>query len=108
MKDTTDVRCGMEPAAFAPAPAPGAVNGKRSNRRRVTGIECLEERCCPSAVDVWLGGAGVFSDSSKWNLGVVPNNSPTQTYNAEIPADSNVTLDINATIDNLALDARVP
>jgi hypothetical protein len=88
--------------------------GKRSGRRRSCAIECLEERCCPSTVDIWLGGAGNYSNPANWSLGVVPNNGnlvggqPAR-FTVEIANgqhnNSEVTLDINATIDNLAIDA---
>ncbi len=68
-------------------------------------LECLEGRCCPSTVDLWTGGTGNYSDATKWSLGFAPTNGPADTYTAEIPADSTVTLDMNATIDNLTLDS---
>ncbi|MGC1722661.1 MAG: hypothetical protein WA746_27095, partial [Isosphaeraceae bacterium] len=85
--------------------------GKRSKRQRPTAFEFLEERCCPSTLDLWTGGGGtnLYSNAANWSLGVVPNNgnsylgSPT-TFNVEIPAASAVTQDISATIDNLTLD----
>jgi large repetitive protein len=88
---------------------PGAA-GKRSNRRRTTALECLEERCCPSTVDIWLGGAGNYSNAANWSLGVVPNNGNSYngepaTFTVEIANSSAVTLDINPTIDNLTIDA---
>ena len=88
---------------------PGAA-GKRSNRRRTTAFECLEERCCPSTVDLWLGGAGNYSNAANWSLGVVPNNGNSYdgqpaTFTVEIANSSAVTLDINPTIDNLSIDA---
>ena len=51
------------------------------------------------------GGTGNYSDGTKWSLGFAPNNSLAETYTAEIPAGSTVALDMNATIDNLTLDA---
>ena len=85
--------------------------GKRSKRQRTTAFEFLEERCCPSTLDLWTGGGGtnLYSNAANWSLGVVPNNgnsylgSPT-TFNVEIPAASAVTQDISATIDNLTID----
>ena len=90
---------------------PGAA-GKRSKRQRTTAFEFLEERCCPSTLDLWTGGGGtnLYSNAANWSLGVVPNNgnsyqgSPTN-FDVEIPASSAVTQDISATIDNLTLDA---
>src|SRR5271157_1263665 len=83
--------------------------GKRSNRR-TTAFECLEELCCPSTVDLWLGGAGNYSNAANWSLGVVPNNGNSYdgqpaTFTVEIAKSSAVTLDINPTIDNLSIDA---
>ena len=88
--------------------------GKRSKRQRTTAFEFLEERCCPSTLDLWTGGGGtnLYSNAANWSLGVVPNNgnsylgSPT-TFTVEIPTSSAVTLDINATIDNLTIDAAI-
>ena len=88
---------------------PGAA-GKRSNRRRTTAFEYLEERCCPSTVDIWIGGAtGNYSNTANWSLGVVPNNGNSYngqpaTFTVEIANKSAVTLDIPATIDNLTID----
>src|SRR5271157_557793 len=79
--------------------------GKRSKRQRTTAFEFLEERCCPSTVDIWLGGAGNYSSAAKWSLGVVPNNTTQATYSVVIANSSAVTLDINPTIDNLTIDA---
>ncbi len=84
--------------------------GKRSKRQRTTAFEFLEQRWCPSTVDLWLGGAGNYSNAANWSLGVVPNNGnsyngqPT-TFTVEIANSSAVTLDINPTIDNLTIDA---
>ena len=86
-------------------------SGKRSNRRRTTAFEFLEERCCPSTVDIWLGGTGNYSNAANWSLGVVPNNGNSRTtdrpttFTVEIANSSAVTLDINPTIDNLTIDA---
>src|SRR5271166_4413945 len=85
--------------------------GKRSKRQRTTAFEFLEERCCPSTLDLWTGrgGTNLYSNAANWSLGVVPNNgnsylgSPT-TFTVEIPTSSAVTLDIPATIDNLTID----
>ena len=88
---------------------PGAA-GKRSNRRRTTAFEYLEERCCLSTVDIWIGGAtGNYSNTANWSLGVVPNNGNSYngqpaTFTVEIANKSAVTLDIPATIDNLTID----
>ena len=79
--------------------------GKRSKRQRTTAFEFLEERCCPSTVDMWIGGAGNYSNPANWSLGVVPNNTTQATYSVVIPTSSSVTLDINPTIDNLTIDA---
>ena len=81
--------------------------GKRSKRQRTTAFEFLEERCCPSTLDLWTGGGGtnLYSNAANWSLGVVPNNTAQTTYDVEIPAASAVTMDINPTIDNLTLDA---
>lgn len=76
-----------------------------ARRQALAAPECLEHRCCPSSVDLWSGGTGNYSDGTKWSLGVAPNNTGAETYTAEIPAGSTVTLDMNATIDNLNLDA---
>ena len=71
-------------------------------------------RCCPSTVDVWLGGAGNYSNAAGWSLGVVPNNGnlvggQAATFTVEIAGglhnNSAVTLDMNATVDDLAIDA---
>jgi phosphodiesterase/alkaline phosphatase D-like protein len=87
---------------------------KRQPRFRSTALECLEERCCPSTVDIWLGGAGNYSDAADWSLGIVPNNGnlvngQAATFTVEIANgmhnNSAVTLDQNATIDNLTIDA---
>ena len=87
-------------------------SGKRSNRRRTTAFEFLEERCCPSTLDMWIGPAtgGNYSTAANWSLGVVPNNGNlvngvATTFTAEIGNSSAVTLDINPTIDNLTIDA---
>src|SRR5208337_1568072 len=86
--------------------------GKRSKRQRTSAFEFLEERCCPSTLDVWSGAGGnnLYSTAENWRLGVVPNNGAiyngqSTTFDVEIPAGSAVTQDINATIDDLTLDA---
>ncbi len=86
--------------------------GKRSKRQRTTAFEFLEERSCPSTLDVWsgLGGNNLYSNAANWKLGVVPNNGTiyngqATTFTAEIDNSSAVTLDINPTIDSLSIDA---
>jgi hypothetical protein len=87
---------------------------KPAKCRRTTVFECLEERCCPSTVDVWLGGTGNYSNPANWSLGVVPNNGnlvggQPATFTVEIAGgqhnNSAVMLDTSASIDNLAIDA---
>ena len=87
-------------------------SGKRSNRRRTTAFEFLEERCCPSTLDMWIGPAtgGNYSTAADWSLDVVPNNGNlvngvATTFTAEIGNSAAVTLDTSATIDNLTIDA---
>jgi len=57
----------------------------------------------------WLGGIDYWSEPTNWSIGVVPNNDETNTYNVlidNIPTtDSVVTLNMNATIDNLTVDS---
>src|SRR5271166_3783848 len=76
---------------------PGAA-GKRSKRQRTSAFEFLEERCCPSTLDVWSGAGGnnLYSNAANWRLGVVPNNGAiyngqSTTFDVEIPAGSAVT-----------------
>ena len=81
--------------------------GKRSKRQRTTAFEFLEERCCPSTVDMWSGAGSnnLYSNAANWSLDVVPNNTTQATYSVVIANSSAVTLDINPTIDNLSIDA---
>ena len=48
--------------------------GKRSKRQRTTAFEFLEDRCCPSTLDTWIGPAtgGNYSTAANWSLGVCP------------------------------------
>ncbi len=100
-------------------PAHGTQLGSNGKRWRKLGIyalefECLEPRCCLSTLDVWLGGTGNYSNPANWSLGVVPNNGSLvsglpATFTVAITSgqggNSAVTLDMNATIDNLSIDA---
>ena len=58
----------------------------------------------------WNGGTGVWSDTGAWDVGVAPDNGVGgDTYNVLIDdgnaAASTVTMDVDATIDNLTVDA---
>ncbi|MBZ0109577.1 MAG: PEP-CTERM sorting domain-containing protein [Candidatus Scalindua rubra] len=57
----------------------------------------------------WTGGTSNWNNTGNWDTGVVPNNG-VNTYNVLIDngaggTNSSVTLDINATIDNLIVDS---
>jgi phosphodiesterase/alkaline phosphatase D-like protein len=67
-------------------------------------------------MDVWLGGAGSWTDPTKWSLGVVPNNgndvnNVSTTFTAEISNGQNTSAAVTIpsgtgiTIDNLSIDA---
>jgi hypothetical protein len=58
----------------------------------------------------WVGGIGNWNTPGNWDIGIVPNNGVGgNTYNVFIDGgkilNSSVNLDINATIDNLTIDA---
>jgi hypothetical protein len=57
----------------------------------------------------WNGGAGNWSDPTKWDGGVVPNNGAGNTFNVSIDGgnsvNSAVTLDIAATVSKLTIDS---
>ncbi len=60
--------------------------------------------------DTWQGGPGNWSDAAKWNNGV-PNNAGSTTYNVFIDngnatTASTTTLDMNAAVDFLGIDAN--
>jgi len=61
---------------------------------------------------IWNGGTGNYSIANKWDINTVPNNGvpPGSRYNvlidgAKTGTASDVSLDINATINNLTVDA---
>ncbi|MCP5149805.1 MAG: choice-of-anchor D domain-containing protein [Ectothiorhodospiraceae bacterium] len=57
----------------------------------------------------WIGGAGNWNDPGNWSGGVVPQNTPTETFDVVIDNASGtasvVTLNVNTTIESLTLDA---
>ena len=82
---------------------------RRPQRARLR-LEALEDRLAPAVINAtWLGGAGNWDNAALWDIGVVPNNGGGDTYNVFIDggkiANSTVNLNINATIDNLTIDA---
>ncbi len=53
----------------------GFRSGKRVLVRPCRTIERPESRISPAViVATWIGGDGNWSDPSKWNIGLVPNN----------------------------------
>jgi hypothetical protein len=57
----------------------------------------------------WTGGAGTWSDATKWSTGAVPNNTVNDQYDVAIDgsnvANSSVTFSGTATVNNLSVDA---
>jgi hypothetical protein len=56
----------------------------------------------------WNGGSSTWNNTSNWDIGTVPNNNASDTYNVFIdglkPGSSAVILDLNATINTLTLE----
>src|SRR5262245_15155273 len=56
----------------------------------------------------WNGGVGSWSDPGAWSVGAVPNNAGSLTFDVLIDGqqsvESDVTLDLDATIDGLDID----
>ncbi len=62
---------------------------------------------CTGTTTNWLGGAGNWSDATKWSTGVVPNSSSVNVcIDNGNPVASQVTLDINASVSNLTIDSN--
>ena len=64
-----------------------------------------------NVTDVWNGGSGLWNVAANWSGGVPNNGTPTgTTYDVLIdngnPVASSVTLNVNAAIDNLSVDAN--
>src|SRR5882672_6282228 len=62
----------------------------------------------PQAVD-WSGGSGNWVDATKWSTGVVPNNTPGDTYSVTIDGASSavqlgsLTQPVSYTVDALSV-----
>src|SRR5439155_11534564 len=55
---------------------------------------------------VWLGGAGNWSDPTRWGVGVIPNSSTVDVRMNHALANSNgILLDQNATVNTIAAAA---
>ncbi len=62
---------------------------------------------CTGTTTNWLGGTGNWSDTTKWSTGVVPNSTSVNVcIDNGNPVVSQVTLDINASVGNLTIDAN--
>jgi hypothetical protein len=64
-----------------------------------------------NVTDVWNGGTGLWNVATNWSGGIPNNGTPTgTTYDVLIdngnPVASSVTLNVNAAIDNLSVDAN--
>ncbi|MBI2875411.1 MAG: LEPR-XLL domain-containing protein [Candidatus Tectomicrobia bacterium] len=71
----------------------------------LAGLEAIESQPLLSGlVAHWIGGSGNWSDPTKWDIGVVPNNSGDTMYTVVIDltdADPVITVDQNVTISGL-------
>ena len=61
---------------------------------------------CTGTTTNWLGGAGNWSDSTKWSTGAVPNSASTNVcIDDGNAANSQVTLDISVSVGTLTIDS---
>ncbi len=103
-------------SSWATLKGKGAVVGGQEERTRIGNsstrraqaadcIELLESRIAPALITaVWLGGDGNWSDASKWNIGVVPNNGGGNEYNVvlDVPGTATITLAGSINIHSLS------
>ena len=80
----------------------------------IVAVFCLPVGQVPSSyaaqtTAIWKGGAGTYTSTSNWDIGILPNNDSTTTYHLIVDQNpgtfSSVSLNTSPTIDSLTIDS---